>query len=408
MSKNTIGSDFVAKEERNESELIKADVKADISVVLPLLSECVDSDIVVELDYNTITQVVNDYIERYTIDPRISEIAYDLSTPQLPDEETTNNLKGALTGETNRIISSEDIIQIDNNAIVDEKVTLKFELSVEENVYLNESAEDELLGQGKCQPPKMQKLKNGYHQTDISNSKSKGDLAIQSAGSQLYWQNAPSAQLYWQNAPTNVSMPSKKYQNKTFFSEEIKSGINHGLEYAQVLGTGVDSAMSSATETAEKIGNVNVGSNGKVYTNPRARGNQYYKIVGSLANNKTVQKLGVAGKVISYGTTIIQTGTDCANAKTSSEKGEIIGASVGKVATGATVGGVASMATTAVLVAVAGAAGVAAAPITIIVIAGCSIVAGVAASTVAEQYGEDLGEKAGVKTVEFWQDLTKK
>ena len=63
------------------------------------------------------------------------------------------------------------------------------------------------------------------------------------------------------------------------------------------------------------------------------------------------------------------------------------------------------MATSAVLISIATAAGVAAAPVTIVVIAGCSIIAGVAASNAVEQYGEDVGGNIGEGAVDLGQNL---
>lgn len=414
---NVIGGQVLNKEEKKEQESIKADVKAEIAVVLPILPENTESRIKIELDYDTITQVVNDYIERYTIDPRINEIDYQLSTPNLPDEDATNNLKECLTGETGKVTTFNDIIQVDNKAIVDEKVTLTFELSVEENVYLDDNSETPQSQQDKHQSENSSQTNTrSAHSTKTSlptDNQPKGELVIQSSDSNLYWQNAPSAQLYWENAPTDVSHPSKIPQyNRTPITDEVVQ------DTIKNTGSGVYSAMESTKgiESGIRIGNikigrsgyVKVGDNGRVYTNPHARGSQYYKIVGDFSNNKTVKNLGIAGKVVSYGTTTIQTGIKVSQAETSQEKGRIIGAAVGKVSSGALVGTAATMATSAILISIATAAGVAAAPVTIVVIAGCSIIASVAASNAVEQYGEEVGGNIGEEVVDIGQNVLNK
>ena len=397
---NVIGGHVVNKKDKKEQESIKADVKAKIAVALPILPKNTESNIQIELDYDTITQVVNDFIERYTIDPRINEIDYQLSTLNLPDEDATNNLKECLTGKIDKVTTFNDTIQADNKAIVDEKVTLTFELSVEENVYLDENSETPQPQQDKHQSENSSQTNtNSAHSTKTSlstDNQLKGELVFQSSDSNLYWQNAHSAQLYWQNAPSNISQPSNiSHNNRTpIADDEI-------LEDFKNIGSGLDSAMSSA----ERLGYVMVGDNGRVYTNPHARGNQYYKIVGDLPHNRYVTNLGIFGRVVSYGTTTIQTGIKVFQAETSQERGRVIGAAVGKVSSGALVGTAASMATSAVLISIATAAGVAAAPVTIVVIAGCSIIAGVAASNAVEQYGEDVGGNIGEGAVDLGQNL---
>ena len=219
-------------------------------------------------------------------------------------------------------------------------------------------------------------------------------MIIQSAEPKLYWQSAPKVELYWQNAPSNIS---KEAKSKIKISDEVKDKV---VDYFNIIGSGIDSAMGSVPD-------LKYGNNGRVYANPNARGNQYYKIVGTLSDSKAVSRLGKAGKVISYGTTIYRAGEEYSKASTSQEKGRVVGATTGKVAAGTAAGAVASVATTAVLVTIAGAAGVATAPVTLIVIAGCSIFAGVAASSAVEGVGEEIGGNAGAWAVNKWQSLNK-
>ena len=273
---------------------------------------------------------------------------------------------------------------------------MTFKLSVEENVYLDESDEnpsDEI----NCRQVAKTSSQNPVPQNNVSsnvNSQRNGDLIIQSAEPKLYWQSAPKAELYWQNAPSNIS---KEAKSKIKISDEVKDKV---VDYFNIIGSGIDSAMGSVPD-------LKYGNNGRVYANPNARGNQYYKIVGTLSDSKAVSLLGKAGKVISYGTTIYRAGEEYSKASTSQEKGRVVGATTGKVVVGTVAGNVASVATTAVLVTIAGAAGVATAPVTLIVIAGCSIFAGVAASSAVEGVGEEIGGNAGAGAVNLWQSLKK-
>ena len=356
----------------------------------------VEPDAQFELQYDAISETINNYIERYTIDARVEKVEYNLSSPELSDKDATNNLKESLTGTTDEITTSKGTIHIENDAIKDNKVTLTFKLSVEENVYLDESDEnpsDEI----NCRQVAKSSSQNPVPQNNVSsnvNSQRNGDLIIQSAEPKLYWQSAPKAELYWQNAPSNIS---KEAKSKIKISDEVKDKV---VDYSNIIGSGVDSAMGSVPE-------LRYGNNGRIYTNPNARGNQYYKIVGTLSDSKAVSRLGKAGKVISYGTTIYRAGEEYSKASTSQEKGRVVGATTGKVVVGTVAGNVASVATTAVLVTIAGAAGVATAPVTLIVIAGCSIFAGVAASSAVEGVGEEIGGNAGAWAVNKWQSLNK-
>ena len=390
---NAVGADTVCKKKAEEQELLTAKVNADVAIVLPV---DVEPDAQFELQYDAISEAINNYIERYTIDARVEKVEYNLSSPELSDKDATNNLKESLTGTTDEITTSKGTIHIENDAIKDNKVTLTFKLSVEENVYLDESDEnpsDEI----NCRQVAKSSSQNPVPQNNVSsnvNSQRNGDLIIQSAEPKLYWQSAPKAELYWQNAPSNIS---KEAKSKIKISDEVKDKV---VDYSNIIGSGVDSAMGSVPE-------LRYGNNGRIYTNPNARGNQYYKIVGTLSDSKAVSRLGKAGKVISYGTTIYRAGEEYSKASTSQEKGRVVGATTGKVVVGTVAGNVASVATTAVLVTIAGAAGVATAPVTLIVIAGCSIVAGVAASSAVEGVGEEIGGNAGAWAVNKWQSLNK-
>ena len=390
---NAVGADTVCKKKAEEQELLTAKVNADVAIVLPV---DVEPDAQFELQYDAISETINNYIERYTIDARVEKVEYNLSSPELSDKDATNNLKESLTGTTDEITTSKGTIHIENDAIKDNKVTLTFKLSVEENVYLDESDEnpsDEI----NCRQVAKSSPQNPVPQNNVSsnvNSQRNGDLIIQSAEPKLYWQSAPKAELYWQNAPSNIS---KEAKSKIKISDEVKDKV---VDYSNIIGSGVDSAMGSVPE-------LRYGNNGRIYTNPNARGNQYYKIAGTLSDSKAVSRLGKAGKVISYGTTIYRAGEEYSKASTSQEKGRVVGATTGKVVVGTVAGNVASVATTAVLVTIAGAAGVATAPVTLIVIAGCSIVAGVAASSAVEGVGEEIGGNAGAWAVNKWQSLNK-
>ncbi len=390
---NVVGADSVNKKKAEEQELLTAKVNADVAIVLPV---DVEPDAQFELQYDAISETINNYIERYTIDARVEKVEYNLSSPELSDKDATNNLKESLTGTTDEITTSKGTIHIENDAIKDNKVTLTFKLSVEENVYLDESDEnpsDEI----NCRQVAKTSSQNPVPQNNVSsnvNSQRNGDLIIQSAEPKLYWQSAPKAELYWQNAPSNIS---KEAKSKIKISDEVKDKV---VDYFNIIGSGIDSAMGSVPD-------LKYGNNGRVYANPNARGNQYYKIVGTLSDSKAVSLLGKAGKVISYGTTIYRAGEEYSKASTSQEKGRVVGATTGKVVVGTVAGNVASVATTAVLVTIAGAAGVATAPVTLIVIAGCSIFAGVAASSAVEGVGEEIGGNAGAGAVNLWQSLKK-
>lgn len=404
---NVVGADTVCKKKAEEQESLTAKVNADIAIVLPV---DVEPDAQFELQYDAISEAINNYIERYTIDARVEKVEYNLSSPELSDKDATNNLKESLTGTTDEITTSKGTIHIENDAIKDNKVALTFKLSVEENLYLDERDEnhsDEINFRQIVTTSSQNPVPKNNVSSNV-NSQQNGDLIIQSAEPKLYWQSAPKAELYWQNAPSNIS---KEAKCKIKISDEVKDKV---VDYSNIIGSGVASAMGSVSvdrfDTAsvrDYKQNLRYGNNGRVYTNPNARGNQYYKIAGTLSDSKAVSRLGTAGKVISYGTTIYRASEEYSKASTSQEKGRVVGATTGKVAAGIAAGTVASVATTAVLVTIAGAAGVATAPLTLIVIAGCSIVAGVAASSAVEGVGEEIGGNAGAWAVNKWQSLNK-
>lgn len=404
---NVVGADSVNKAKAKEQELLTAKVNADVAIVLPI---DVEPDAQIELQYDAISEAINNYVKRYTIDARVEKVEYNLSCPELPDKDATNNLKESLTGTTDEVTTSNGTIHIENDAIKDDKVTLTFKLSVEENVYLDET--DEIpSNEVNCQQTVKTSSQKPVPENKVSpnvNSLQNGDLIIQSVEPKLYWQSAPKAELYWQNAPSNIS---KEFKSKIKISDEVKDNV---VDYSNKISSGVGSVKDSVSvgrfDTAnvhDYKQNLRYGNNGRVYTNPYARGNQYYKIAGTLSDSKVVKRLGTAGKVISYGTTIYKASEEFSKASTSQEKGRVVGATTGKFVAGTVAGTAASVATTAVLVTIAGAAGVATAPVTLIVIAGCSIVAGVAASSAVEGIGEEIGGNAGVGAVNFWQSLTK-
>lgn len=402
---NVVGANSVNKVKFEEQELLTATVNADVAIVLPI---DVDPDAKIELQYDTIAKAINDYVERYAIDARVEKVEYNLSTPELPDKDATNDLKESLTGTTNEITSSKGTIHVENDALKNNKVTLTFELSVEEDVYLDETGEipsDEINCQQVAKTSSQKSVLENKVSSNV-NSQQNGDLILQSAepklywqsaDPKLYWQNAPQKELYRENTPTDVS--KKNILNKIKISDKT---IDTGIETFNIIGSGIESAMFNDTLKLIKL-----GDNRQIYTNPLARGNKYYKIVGTVSDDRVVKRFGNVGKVISYGTTIYKASEDFSKAKTSQEKGRVVGATAGKVGAGTLAGTAASAATTAVLVTIAGAAGVAAAPVTLIVIAGCSIVAGVAASSAVEGVGEEIGGNFGVGAVNLWQNLTK-
>lgn len=401
-TKSVIDAHSVNKEKLVEQETIKAQIKADIAIVLP---GDIGSSARIDLKYDAIAQAVNSCVECYTIDPRISEVDLDISAPNLPDGEATANLRDTLTGEKKEVVVNEEIVQVDNEAISDDKVVPKFELSIEETVILDENGEYKQYENERPQSGKSPSSnEKSVHESSSSGEKNNpvpqsGDLVIQSSEPKLYWQSTPQTQLYWENAPSNVS----NNERKSLFSQETKDKIvEYGIEGTKIVGSGLR-GPDSITGVAKKVGHVKVGDNGRIYTSPKANGNQYYKIAGKLADNKVINRMGAAGTLFSLGATVAEAKYDYSKTENSRERSEIVGGAVGKFSFGFIAGTAASAATTAVLVTIAGAAGVAAAPVTLVVIAGCAIVAGAAASGVAEEYGEKKGQEAGAAVLDFWE-----
>lgn len=401
-TKNIIGAHPVKKQKLEEQETIKAKIKADIAIVLP---EEIGKDAQIALKYDAIAKVVNDYIESYTIDARISEVDLYLSAPELPDSEATANLKGVLTGEKKEVVINENMVQVDNEEIGDDKVNLRFELSVEETVFFDGDSQSE---NKKTQSDTPQSQKSG-HKSHIFEAKNTLDwsnesLVIQSSEPKLYWQSAPTAQLYLKNAPSDASQIIRIGQRNRYLSQETKDKItDYGLEGAKIVGSGLNSAEGGLTKTARKIGDIKVGDNGRIYTSPKANGNRYYKIIGNLADNKVVKRMGIVGKSLSYGAMTLEAYDDYSNAETSRERGEVFFGTAGKIGAGWAAGTVATVLTTTVLVAIASSS----APLTLVVIAGCAIVASTTASNIVEPYGEKLGREMGGDIVEKLQNWNK-
>ena len=111
---NVVGADSVNKKKAEEQELLTAKVNADVAIVLPV---DVEPDAQFELQYDAISETINNYIERYTIDARVEKVEYNLSSPELSDKDATNNLKESLTGTTDEITTSKGTIHIENDAI---------------------------------------------------------------------------------------------------------------------------------------------------------------------------------------------------------------------------------------------------------------------------------------------------
>lgn len=401
---NIIGASLISENERKEQELLGAEIEVDISVVLP---HDIESKVKIDFDYKAITHAVNDYIERYTIDSRIDKVNYKLSIPTLPDEEATENLKDVLIGERNEINTPNGIIHVDNSAIANSKVTKKFELSIEENVYLNKPEENNQLKRDESQLLNSRQQENvsktsssKNKQPVISNAHPKNELIIKSSEPQLYWENPNSERLYIKNADPYIFNSSKD----NYLSEELRDSI---LNWSNTIGAGVDTAMDSTSSKALK--HAKVGDNSRIYFKEHARGNAYYKIVGKLPKNNVVKFLGKFGKVLSYGSTAIQTKIEFDKAESAQERGKVIGSSVGKIFTGSVVGTCVTAVTTTVFIAIAGPT---ATPVTFVLIACGSIILATIASSSAENYGENYGEKLGKflgdKTVEMWQNLEKK
>jgi len=422
MSSNFIDASSVSVQKQEERESEKAKVKADVAIVVPM---DVAPDARFDLDYDGITKAINDFVERQTIDPRVSKIEYELSTPELPDKNATDNLKGTLTGNKSKVETPEEVVKVDNDAIKDDKVTLKFELSVEETVILDETdnAKNNQQKQSpkpettdhKAQNPEKSKAATEKTKQQINNNQSKGDLYIQSAEPKLYIQSAPTKQLYWENAPQkNLEMRAVPENNDILDNAGLKN--NNRIEDEDVStirtsGDVIDSAMDPLTshkydsaEVKKVKQSIKVRSKGgkwwnltdNVYNNPKFKGNQYVKMV-ALSDTKAVKVLGRIGKPINYGAVLVQTGYNLRGTSTWRERGEIIGEGIGKVSTGMVAGSVAYAVTTAVLISIVGTA---AAPATLIIIAGCAIVSSIVVSNVVEEHGGDLGKRIGTEVLQ--------
>ena len=68
---NVVGADTVCKKKAEEQESLTAKVNADIAIVLPV---DVEPDAQFELQYDAISEAINNYIERYTIDARVEKV----------------------------------------------------------------------------------------------------------------------------------------------------------------------------------------------------------------------------------------------------------------------------------------------------------------------------------------------
>lgn len=392
MSNKTINASSVDIFERQEKESIDSDIKIDIAVVLPLLDDDVEN-LKIDFDYGTIAKTVNDYINRDVIDCRIERINYSLSVPDLPDASATINLRDALMGSVQEISTSAGEISIENKAINNNKVTKTFELSIVQNVYLENNPEENTIAAKKTEKSASKYIENSFPTGDNR------DLVIKSASPTLYWTNPAIIEA----SPT--SAPKEKSENIAQSFPKVTINREDTIETAKKIGDGIDSGMGITNNRV--FNTTNVGNNGKLYSNPHARGNQYYKITGNIGESKAVKRLGTAGKLISYSATATKAYGEYQKATTDTEKGRVIGGTIGEVGTGIAAGWGASAATSAVLVTVAGAFGVATAPVTIVIIAGCAIIAGVAASNAAEPYGRNVGEKAGEKAIETWKSISK-
>ncbi len=410
MGNKTINASIVDVCERQERELIQSDIQVDVAVVLPILEEETLSEVKMDLDYATIVKTVNEYINRNVIDARIETINYTLTIPDMPDTAVTQNLKEVLIGDKNEISTFKGNVKVKNDAINNDKVTKVFELSVEETVYIENVVEDKQLRKenGANHTNANNLIKKSLSTTDSKQTsmQSNAELVIKSADSKLYWTNAE-PKLIIQNAPARkLYLENTSTENSNNPKQDVSINHSDSISVVKKLGDGLGAGMG-VTETGV-FKTTRVGDNGKVYTNPNARGNQYYKIVGNIKDMKSVKVLGNAGKLISFGATCAQVSEDVKQAETAVEQFKVVGRAGGEYVAGFIAGTAATFATSAVLVTVAGALGVATAPATIVIIAGCAIVAGIAASNAAEQPGREFGEKAGVKAMETWNVFSEK
>ncbi|MCC8174961.1 MAG: hypothetical protein LIO91_00795 [Bacteroidales bacterium] len=387
--------------ERQESEKMGARVEADVALIFPLLGDEVDGKLLdgslgedahIWIDYPTITNLINDYVERYTIDARIDSVDLHLSTPQLEDQNATENLKEATTGESQIIETEEGSVKVNNDAITDDKVTLTFELSIEENVYL-----DEQLPQS--QDSSKKSISSGVNQSDNSATLPGSDLIITSKEPELYWQASPKSELYIQNIPTTEDTPT--------FTEAL---VDVTTETTDTIGkslSGTEQGLSASVKLRKDL-DLKVGSNGKVYQN--FNGNGKVKIIGKVSNNPVVKKAGMVGTAISIASDMPEVVSDYKAAKTDQERGKVVGAEVGKV-TASTVAGMAGASVgtllgTAAVSILIGAGLTVTAPVSLVIVGGCAIVGAAYASSASESKGKEIGGKAGEGVVNTWKSWT--
>lgn len=380
---NVVGADTVDKEKQNEQEKITTDITADIAIVIPPLPDENSCDIHIELDYCAITKAVNDYVEQCTIDPRISQINYKVSVPQLVDDEATTNLKEALTAEKSEIETSAEVVHVDNSAISNSKVNKVFELSAVEKVCLIDDANT-----AQSTPE--------ITQTPIDSSSKQCNLEIRSASNQLYIQNPQTSQLYWES-----TSPYLKPVNEPLISQgTVGSMTQAAADTTKLAGSVADTITDNKVLSAFK--NAKVGDNRNIYYKTKANGNSHYKIVGKVTDKKvienlsitknttgiykyaTIKNLGVAGKVASYSMDALEAVKAYNKADTVVEKSEVVGETAGKIAGGAALGAIAGTVIVSLGI-------TAATPVAMVFLAGATIVA----ITAASAYGEHLGGKKG-------------
>ncbi len=393
MSSKTVNASSVDIIDPQERESVNADIRIDVALVLPIVEEESMSDIKIDLDYGTISKTVNDYINSNVIDSRIDKINYTLSVPDLPDSQATQNLKEALMGSVQEISSADKDIKVENDAINSPKVTKTFELSVEENVYIDSN------NVNTSSVSKERKDSSMKDETNNSNVNNAGNLVVKNASPKSEWSNST-------NQESNEISKSLNSENTVQANHKIILNREDTVEAIKSLGDSMDSGMG-VTET-KAFATTRVGDNGKIYSNPHARGNQYYKITGHISDSTAVKKLGTAGKLISAGATVTKTYDEYQKTTDDIERGKIVGVAVGEYGASWVAGTGATAATSAVLVSVAGVFGVATAPLTIIVIAGCAIVAGALARNAAATPGRNIREKAGEKIMQTWKNTSQK
>lgn len=397
---NVVGADTVDKEKRDEQEKITTDITADIAIVIPPLPDENSCDIHIELDYCAITKAVNDYVEQCTIDPRISQINYKVSVPQLVDNEATTNLKEALTAEKSEIETSTEVVHVDNSAISNSKVNKVFELSAVEEVCLIDDANT-----AQSTPE--------ITQTPIDSSSKQCNLEIRSASNQLYIQNPKTAQLYWENAS-----PDLKPANEPFISQEtMDSMAQFAADTTELFGDVADTITDGKVLSAFK--NAKVGDNRTIYYKAKANGNPHYKIVGKVTDKNiinnlsitknstgiykhlTIKNLGFAGKVASYSMEAVEAVEAYNKADTVIEKSEVVGETAGKIVGGATLGAIAGTVIVSLGI-------TAATPVAMVLLAGATIVAITAASTYGENEGKKIGRSGGRAIGEWLESFNTK